>query len=363
MPLASKRPDVLPNDRLPALLALGCPSLRSFGLAIDAPCVAVLLDMRHALFEGVAALSAEEVAIVPVIAKSDDMLTQDWCCAMLATGCKQLMPIKVTVEAETFVTIFCHSLARLLLEDLTCCTPANALQPGCTIRLRLGADLQRLQRGATDVAGEALWVESVVTAGESDETPFDRQIALVAASGGPGSDLIGGSRRPVASGLCGVSNTWGVLLWSRKWPSGGLAGGVVRGHNDRNVGVIFTVIVTRKYDGRDWGFVIAGEHDCGDRWFVACDRDAGNRGRPSASVYLDRRRGKTAWPRCRRLTSLLNSDRRDRRGFWEASVVLPDLEGPERTTSSGVIGRPGRSLTAEGVGSLGLLSFNFIDVA
>lgn len=66
MPLAAQRPNVLSDDSLPAGAALGRPPLCALRLARDTPRIAVLFDVRHALFKRITALGAEKVTKMPV---------------------------------------------------------------------------------------------------------------------------------------------------------------------------------------------------------------------------------------------------------------------------------------------------------
>lgn len=105
VPLPSEGLDVLSDDSNLALLALGCSSLSALGLAVHAPGIAVLLNVRHAMLERVATLCTEEVPIVPVLTKRNDVLAQDGRLAVFATRGEEFVPIKVAVEAQAIVSI------------------------------------------------------------------------------------------------------------------------------------------------------------------------------------------------------------------------------------------------------------------
>jgi hypothetical protein len=108
MPFSAQGLNVLPDDGRFALPALGCPSLCSLGLALDAPGVAVLLDVRHALLEGVAALGTEEMTVVPVLAQGNNMLSHDRGRAVLASRSKQLVPVEVAIKTHALIAILGH---------------------------------------------------------------------------------------------------------------------------------------------------------------------------------------------------------------------------------------------------------------
>lgn len=133
VPFTSQCADVLPNDRLFTHFALWSTSLGSFCLAIDAPCVAVLLNVGHSSLKGIAAFGTEEMPIMPMLAQRHNMLAKNGCFAMLATRCKELMPVEMTIETQSLVSVLSHSLARGFIENLAGSTPADALQPGGTI--------------------------------------------------------------------------------------------------------------------------------------------------------------------------------------------------------------------------------------
>ena len=98
MPLTAERPDVLPNDGLLAPTALGRPSLGPLRLAGDTPCVAILLDVRHAALKRIAALGTEEVPEMPVSTEGDDVLAHDGRRTVLAARRKELVPVQMAIE-------------------------------------------------------------------------------------------------------------------------------------------------------------------------------------------------------------------------------------------------------------------------
>lgn len=54
------------------------------------------------------------------------------------------MPIKMAKETETLITVFSHSLARFLVENLTSLTAFDAIKSLLTEMVRLMADFHRL---------------------------------------------------------------------------------------------------------------------------------------------------------------------------------------------------------------------------
>lgn len=153
-------------------------------------------------------------------------------------------------ESQSFVAIFSHCFARVLLEHLACSTPTDALQSGGPVGLRLGADFQCFQGGATGVTTEALWMQTHIVSGEGDEATFDRMVAFVAASCGTVTNGVGSRRGPIATWTAGA-DTGSVLLWSRERSTFGyLGGGVIWGYNDGNVraSVVVVVVVTGQYN-------------------------------------------------------------------------------------------------------------------
>lgn len=108
MPFAAERFDVLPNDGSPTVPTLGRSSLGPSGLAFHAPRIPIFLDVCHALLKWVATLGTEEMAVVPVLAKSDNVLSENGCRAVFTTGSVILMPVEVTEETQTIIAILGH---------------------------------------------------------------------------------------------------------------------------------------------------------------------------------------------------------------------------------------------------------------
>ncbi|KAK5634733.1 hypothetical protein RRF57_010446 [Xylaria bambusicola] len=142
MPLGAEGLDILSNDSFLATPALGRASLGALSLAGDAPRVAVLLDVRHALLERVAALGAEEVAKVPVLTEGDDVVTENGRLAVLALRRKVLVPVEVAEEPHALVAVLGHGLPGLLLEDLACCAAAYAVETGSIEVIWLRTDFE-----------------------------------------------------------------------------------------------------------------------------------------------------------------------------------------------------------------------------
>jgi hypothetical protein len=129
VPLGAYGFHILSDDGLLAALALWRAALGPLRLAGNAPRVSVLLNVRHATLERVAALGAEEVPVVPVFAKRHDMLAEDRCLTVPAARREEFVPIQMTVEPQPLVTVLGHRLARCCLEDFACCPTANAVEP------------------------------------------------------------------------------------------------------------------------------------------------------------------------------------------------------------------------------------------
>ena len=111
MPFSAHCLDVLADDWLLALQAFGSSALGALRLAVQAPCIPILLDMAHAFLERVAALSAEEMAEMPMLTQRHGVLADDRCLAMFASRSKVLMPVQMAVVAQPLITILCHRLA------------------------------------------------------------------------------------------------------------------------------------------------------------------------------------------------------------------------------------------------------------
>lgn len=114
VPLASEGLDVLANHGQLAPLALGGAPLCPLGLTVDTPRIAILLNVRHAFLERVAALGAEEMTVVKMVAKGNNVISQDGRRTGLAAGSKQFVPVQVAEEPQARVAVLSHGLTRLL---------------------------------------------------------------------------------------------------------------------------------------------------------------------------------------------------------------------------------------------------------
>jgi hypothetical protein len=99
MPFAAHRLNILSDDWLFALLALGSASFSALRLTIQAPGVAILLDMSLAFLEGIATFGTEKMSVMPVLAQCNSTLSNNRSFAVLAPRGKAFMPIEMTVEA------------------------------------------------------------------------------------------------------------------------------------------------------------------------------------------------------------------------------------------------------------------------
>lgn len=96
MPLGTQRLDHGIRHRLPTAFALCTVAM---GMAVDAPCVPILLYKRRARIKRIAALGAEKVACVPFSATGDDDFAFNRRLAALAARGEEFVEIKVAVEA------------------------------------------------------------------------------------------------------------------------------------------------------------------------------------------------------------------------------------------------------------------------
>ena len=182
MPFVPKCLDVLANDRRPTLPAFRSAPLSPLSLAFDTPGVAVFLDVRHAVLERITALGAKEMAIVPVLAQTHDVLAKNRRLAMLASRSEELVPVKVAVEAQALIAIFSHGHAWSLVKNLPGSTTRDATKTFLTYILRFGTDLHGLQVGATSVTHQALRMEPICATSKCDKTAFNMETAFMAMS-------------------------------------------------------------------------------------------------------------------------------------------------------------------------------------
>jgi hypothetical protein len=192
VPLAAQGLDDHADDGESALHALRCPPLGALRLAVDAPGVPILLDVAHARLEGIAALSAEEVAEVPVLSQRDGVLAEDGRLAVLALGSVELMPVEVTEVAQARIAIVCYRLAFDVGDLLTSCAALNPVEALITHLRRFFEDFEGLEPGSAGEADKAFRMKFLSSSPKSYDSSLDGQLALVA--GGSGSLA---SERPV----------------------------------------------------------------------------------------------------------------------------------------------------------------------
>ena len=99
MPFSAQGLNVLSNDSCTTLSAFRCSSLGALRLAIDAPRVAILLDMRHTVLKRITALSAEKMSVVPMSTEGDNVFTKNRGLAVLTAWSEQLMPVEMAKES------------------------------------------------------------------------------------------------------------------------------------------------------------------------------------------------------------------------------------------------------------------------
>lgn len=97
MPLPPQRPNHHLRNRLPTLPTLGTIPM---GMTAHTPRIIILLDKRGGSIKGVAAGSAEEMALVVGVAASDDDAGFDGGAAGFAAGGEELVVVEVAVEAR-----------------------------------------------------------------------------------------------------------------------------------------------------------------------------------------------------------------------------------------------------------------------
>jgi isocitrate dehydrogenase kinase/phosphatase len=107
----------------------------------------------------VTALGTEEMAIVPVMTKSNHMLFHDWGRAMLASWCKIFMPVKMAIEAKPFVAVFSHCLALDFRELLAMLATLKSSESFASIHVWLWPYLERLETGTTTETDKTLGME------------------------------------------------------------------------------------------------------------------------------------------------------------------------------------------------------------
>jgi hypothetical protein len=173
MPFTPKRLNVLTNNRTFAFLALGGSSLSTFGLAVETPCISILLDMGHPFLEGIAAFSAEEMAIMPVLTKSDGMFTNNRGFAVFAFWSVGFVPVKVTKEAESVIAILCGCLTFYLGEDLASSASSNSLNTLSPLGWWFGMNFERFKACSTGKADKTFGMEVFWCSAKFHNPPLD----------------------------------------------------------------------------------------------------------------------------------------------------------------------------------------------
>lgn len=185
MPFSPHGIDILTDDGLPALLALGSLALRAFRLAAQAPRVAIFFDMGHALLKWVAAFCAEEVSVVPVLAECYGMFPNDGSLAMLASGGVEFVPVEMTVEPKSLISIFGLCLTFDFFNDFPMNSSIDTIQALTSFVMRFGTDLKCFQPSSACKADEAFGVETFRDSAKCHYAALDRQLALVTCCSGP----------------------------------------------------------------------------------------------------------------------------------------------------------------------------------
>lgn len=199
MELFAQRLHHVPNDRLFAQSALRRPSLRALRLTSKAPRIPIFLNVRHPLLEWIAALRAEEVPVVEVLAQCHDVFPNDGSRAMLTFRRKQLVPVQVAIKPQSVVTVVDLGLARDIFQKLAIRTACDAAEALFTLRCGLGTDFKVGEGRATGVTVEAVRVPSLREAGESNDSAFDRKLTRV-------------------TGGCRTRASWGPMApWDGCW--------------------------------------------------------------------------------------------------------------------------------------------------
>jgi hypothetical protein len=148
-------------------------------LTINAPGIAILLNMAHSLLEWITALGAEEVAKVPVFSKGNGVFTKDSGLAMLAFGSIKFVPVEVTEIAKSSITVFWHGLTLDLFNCFPSGTTIDPVKSLGTHLWRLLEDLESLQTCPTSKAYETFRVVFFNSSSKPYYTPFNRHLTLM----------------------------------------------------------------------------------------------------------------------------------------------------------------------------------------
>ena len=114
MPITTQRLDHDIRNRLPAASTFAAVPV---GMTADAPRIAILLHERRSRIERIAALGAEEMALVPFCAARHDDLALDRRLTRFAARGEELVVVEVAVEAEGLVAVF-HFLLNHITRNI-----------------------------------------------------------------------------------------------------------------------------------------------------------------------------------------------------------------------------------------------------
>lgn len=128
VPFTTQGLNVFADDRSSALLAFRCSSFCSFGLATQAPCVPILLNVCHAFLKRITTFCAEEVSVMPALSQGNHVLANDRSLAVLTLRCEGLVEVKMTIESLSWITIFGIGLALYLWNFSSTRTPLDTVQ-------------------------------------------------------------------------------------------------------------------------------------------------------------------------------------------------------------------------------------------
>lgn len=161
MPLAPQGHRILTHNRLSTSPTLWRSPLRSLRRTTNAPGPAVNFDVGYSFEEWIAAFAAEEVALVVDVAHCCLVVLAafDGRFAVVTAGSEEFVPVKVAVEAESFIAVGAHGFFPILLDEFTGHAAGYAVEASGADFFGLGGYVHVAQSLVAVVAPYTCWMK------------------------------------------------------------------------------------------------------------------------------------------------------------------------------------------------------------
>jgi hypothetical protein len=115
--------------------------------------------MCHAFVKRITTLSAEKMAVMPILAQCNHMLANDGSLTMFTFWCKALVKIEMTVESLSLISVFSHGLALFFRQKLASSTAPDSVKSFFALCRWLRMYLERFQSSSTSEAYKTFWMK------------------------------------------------------------------------------------------------------------------------------------------------------------------------------------------------------------